>query len=560
MFCMWSLKVMTGPQAGQTYDLKQGRNLIGRGESCDLRLVSHGVSKEHCEIHLYPDKVMVVDLRSSNGTFINGVKIQNGILRLGDKLSVHDVIFNIIIIKQDQKKAESNLSVALNSILQEKNYSPQNLPKINNGLHGTLASPAQIQSYQQQSELISRNENQGFDSQQSFDSKKLGLKDKFQNYIDQVLLPGIYKLAQYVEFQYLILGFVTIFIFTVTFLNMNPALQLVEETIQTEALRKTRSLAKNLAQYNQAFFTQGDFAAMNTDMAEAEEGVRQVLIVQQSDGMILSPASKAGTTASVPKIRNILNETKSISFVENDLIIAASPMGTYDPVRGEGVIKAFSIVIYDLKSRKISSGRTISLFMQSLLIATLIGLILYFFMIRLIEFPLHSLNAQIDTALKEKKDQTELKYLSIPLQKLVSNINTLLSRAMSARDKEFTPIANKDLEFSIMSQSITQPLVFLSVDGKVVAANKNFEQLTMLSVETILGQHYQAIMDTNLHQSIQHLSDKAKDIPAALHSETMEVNQIKCMINCQALLNENSEVAYFMISFSPLAEENEGAA
>lgn len=551
---------MTGPQAGQTYDLKQGRNLIGRGESCDLRLVSHGVSKEHCEIHLYPDKVMVVDLRSSNGTFINGVKIQNGILRLGDKLSVHDVIFNIIIIKQDQKKAESNLSVALNSILQEKNYSAQNLPKINNELHGALTSQAQIQSYQQQSELISRSQNQGFDSQQSYDSKKLSLKDKFQNYIDQVLLPGVYKLAQYVEFQYLILGFVTVFIFTVTFLNMNPALQLVEETIQTEALRKTRSLAKNLAQYNQAFFTQGDFAAMNTDMAEAEEGVRQVLIVQQSDGMILSPASKAGTTASVPRIRNILNETKSISFIENDLIIAASPMGTYDPVRGEGVIKAFSIVIYDLKSRKISSGRTISLFMQSLLIATLIGLILYFFMIRLIEFPLNSLNAQIDTALKEKKEQTELKYLSVPLQKLVSNVNTLLSRAMSARDKEFTPVANKDLEFSIMSQSITQPLVFLSVDGKIVAANKNFEQLTMLSVENILGQHYQAIMDTNLYQSIHHLSDKAKDIPAALHSETMEVNQIKCMINCQALLNENSEVAYFMISFSPLADENEGAA
>lgn len=546
---------MNGPQAGQSYDLHLGRNLIGRGENCHLRLVSSGVSKEHCEIHVYTDKVMIVDLRSSNGTFINGVKVQNGILRLGDKLSVHDIIFNIII-KQEQKKPESHLSLALNSIMQDRpssslpvaNEVSPNLPAYNEGRQG-------VESLQQSLRTNEKNA-----SPQAIVKQEITLKEKIQMYIDTVLLPGVYKLAQYVEFQYLILSFVAIFVFIVTFLNMNPALQMVNETIQTEALRKTRSLAKNVAQYNQNFFAQGEYASMNVDFAESEDGIKQVLIVQQADGMILSPASKAGTTAALPRIKQILSETKSVSMMVDNLVISASPMGTYDPVRGEGVIKAFSIVVFDLNSRKIDTGRTISLFMQSLLVAALFGFILYFFMIRLIEFPLHSLNAQIDTALKEKKETTELKYLSVPLQKLVNNINTLLSRAMNNQEKAFVPQANKDLEFSVMAQSITQPLLFLTADGRIVTGNKNFEQLTLLNVNSILGSHFSSVMDAGLVQNIEYLSGKAKDVPAALHSETMELNQLKCMINCQALLNENSEVAYFMISFSPFESENEGAA
>ena len=74
---MWSIRILSGAQAGHIYDLKLGRNVFGRAGNADLQVLSAGISKEHCEVHVYKDKMMIVDLKSSNGTFVNGVKIQN---------------------------------------------------------------------------------------------------------------------------------------------------------------------------------------------------------------------------------------------------------------------------------------------------------------------------------------------------------------------------------------------------------------------------------------------------------------------------------------------------
>jgi pSer/pThr/pTyr-binding forkhead associated (FHA) protein len=83
---MWSIRILSGPQTGQVFDLKLGKNVFGRGQNCEVKILSLGISKEHCEIHVYKDKMMVVDLKSSNGTFVNGVKIQNSIIHVGDKI------------------------------------------------------------------------------------------------------------------------------------------------------------------------------------------------------------------------------------------------------------------------------------------------------------------------------------------------------------------------------------------------------------------------------------------------------------------------------------------
>ena len=89
---MWSVRMLSGPNVGQIFDLKLGKNIFGRGGASDCKVQSLGISKEHCEIHVYKDKIIIIDLKSSNGTFVNGVKIQNSILRVSDKISLFDVI------------------------------------------------------------------------------------------------------------------------------------------------------------------------------------------------------------------------------------------------------------------------------------------------------------------------------------------------------------------------------------------------------------------------------------------------------------------------------------
>ncbi|MGE0633524.1 MAG: FHA domain-containing protein, partial [Pseudobdellovibrionaceae bacterium] len=69
---MWGIRILSGPQAGQTFPLKTGKNIIGRNSSADILISSNGVSKDHAEITVLQDKILVTDLNSRNGTFVNG--------------------------------------------------------------------------------------------------------------------------------------------------------------------------------------------------------------------------------------------------------------------------------------------------------------------------------------------------------------------------------------------------------------------------------------------------------------------------------------------------------
>lgn len=86
---MARLVVLTEGFTGRTYELKVDRTTVGRVEDNAFQVAEPSVSSHHCEILLRGDQVIVKDLDSTNGTFINGQKVtesplQSGqILRLG---------------------------------------------------------------------------------------------------------------------------------------------------------------------------------------------------------------------------------------------------------------------------------------------------------------------------------------------------------------------------------------------------------------------------------------------------------------------------------------------
>ena len=60
-----------------SYELPQnGRFRVGRSKHCDLQLNHASVSEQHCEIYLDPLVVMLTDLGSTNGTFLDGNPVQ----------------------------------------------------------------------------------------------------------------------------------------------------------------------------------------------------------------------------------------------------------------------------------------------------------------------------------------------------------------------------------------------------------------------------------------------------------------------------------------------------
>jgi serine/threonine-protein kinase len=76
------LRVVSGPDAGRTFDLTEGVTMvIGRGEKSNTRLSDVTVSRLHCEVHWEGARFRLVDLDSVGGTFVDGQKIKEHALK-----------------------------------------------------------------------------------------------------------------------------------------------------------------------------------------------------------------------------------------------------------------------------------------------------------------------------------------------------------------------------------------------------------------------------------------------------------------------------------------------
>ena len=76
--------------------LKKGHILIGRSKMCDLRIISHKVSRHHAMVVNSSNGTDLVDLRSTNGTFVDGCPIERHPLRDNDALSIGDCVIRYI--------------------------------------------------------------------------------------------------------------------------------------------------------------------------------------------------------------------------------------------------------------------------------------------------------------------------------------------------------------------------------------------------------------------------------------------------------------------------------
>lgn len=81
----------------QPFPLPSDVTFIGRRQDCDLCIPLSVVSRRHCQLYTEFDKLIIRDLKSRNGTHVNGESIEEVQLKAGDLLEVGPVKFVIQI-------------------------------------------------------------------------------------------------------------------------------------------------------------------------------------------------------------------------------------------------------------------------------------------------------------------------------------------------------------------------------------------------------------------------------------------------------------------------------
>jgi len=94
------VRVMAGPDQGKVFDLSPGGCYIVGRRKGDIPLADEKVSNRHAEIKILgPEAYFVIDLASTNGTFLNGQRIERQQLHGGEEIRVGDSLLLISVIE-----------------------------------------------------------------------------------------------------------------------------------------------------------------------------------------------------------------------------------------------------------------------------------------------------------------------------------------------------------------------------------------------------------------------------------------------------------------------------
>jgi pSer/pThr/pTyr-binding forkhead associated (FHA) protein len=88
---MAKLVLLSAGMTGRTHELKVDKTTIGRVEDNTFQIAEPSVSSHHCEVLLRGSDIVVRDLNSTNGTFINGEKVTEKVLKPGEVLRLGQI-------------------------------------------------------------------------------------------------------------------------------------------------------------------------------------------------------------------------------------------------------------------------------------------------------------------------------------------------------------------------------------------------------------------------------------------------------------------------------------
>jgi hypothetical protein len=525
MNSMWAIRVLTGQQAGQVFPLRSGPTILGRAPSCQIKILSPNISKEHVKIEVFEGRTLISDLGSRNGTFVNGTQVRSAVLKAGDRIGLNDIVIEFGALKSFQQTA----------------------PSLSARPHSSGALAMQLEPEQQAA----------YDHRPRRPAQPANLLQHIEEYLNRVVMPAVFHLGEILEFKWLLGLFIAAFILLVTSLSTVPLIRILRDSVEQTSQQHALTIAATLAKVNEAAVRDGLYTAINMSTAH-RFGVKRAQIILSMDGKIIAPASEAESYTDIPtahEARKINRE--SVHQISSGTVVATYPIEAYNPDTGSRSVMAYSVVEYDMSSLAVDDSKTISLFISTMFIALLFGGILFYLLYRIIEHPIDSLNQQLDGALRERRDDLRSTFIFPPLQKLTSNINSALTRSATAGPSTSPSAVEYDrrLEINHLVEMVGFAAVIVSARDRIVAAvNQGFEERTRLNPAQILHQPLNTITDQALKLSLTDLIDQLEQKPDEVVSNQLEFGGQNYQIMAQGIFGSLA-VAYILIILVPSGGE-----
>jgi len=126
----WMLKAKNTALANKTFALEDSQ-VIGRANDCDICLNVVHLSRNHARITVRGGELELEDLNSSNGTYVNGVKIQTASVKAGDEITFDTLKFTVFGPKSEFERTQQRSAYDGDATTLRPAISASDLAKLN---------------------------------------------------------------------------------------------------------------------------------------------------------------------------------------------------------------------------------------------------------------------------------------------------------------------------------------------------------------------------------------------------------------------------------------------
>ncbi|MBN1114012.1 MAG: FHA domain-containing protein [Oligoflexia bacterium] len=523
---MYRLVCISGQENGKTYTLKEGENSIGRLEGADIKVPSAAVSKKHAVIVIKGDSVTVVDLGSKNGTFVNGVMVKRKDIKLGDKIGVHDHVFQLV----------PGLAVKDAAVMQ--------------GIPG----------------IDFKVEEQDFEYKSRPRQKPTGLIGGIDHFIETTFMPFFENVMKKYPVS-VILTIVSVLVsMAITLIVTIPVVQFDQVILDREASQRGIYVAHILSESNKDLVSMDSTELPTIKAADGVPGVQAAIIVDV-EGRILAPVEFADQYLTGPQLERIkvLKEDKTVREASADVYspgikgkyVITAPIKAYSQEQDSQVVMGFAQVIFSTTEIQHSLAAAWQRIMIGIVIASFLGLLLAIFFSKLFSLPFLRLYDELDLGMKGDAKKVNFSMGSKYGRDLVELINILLRKARRASAKVLAESEMQSLTSHItddmviiesVGKTLRTPFVVIDPANMVVFANRAFTEISTGKTTDWYGTPLvDAIQEQNILGVILSLVPRCASMGQDI-SEDAIVNDRPYRITVNGIRDDRGNYKYYCIS------------
>lgn len=503
---MFKLTVIAGPLRGTSFPLGEGDTSLGRVTGNEVVIQSTKVSKRHCVFSQTSNGILVKDVGSSNGTFVNGTLISSKLLKSGDRVSVGDCVLELTKVAEQKMAVGSSIGIPVGA----------SIPNMSVGQSKVIPFPTQGQI----GGLNNTMSGTGTGVPQAPAPPK-DLVEKAKFYFEKYVINFLYTLNEKQQWSFLVKALIGVLVVFTAAISTYPMLDKCQNILLIEAKNRAQALARLMVDRNTTALLEKAETRLDIGFAERENGILGAYLVELEGGRIMAPGKKLNqiltdqegrfankarthftkvnnsergeaTYFSMPAWKSDGSIDPTLPILDGNMMGYAEPVKVLDPRSNRNVVVAMAIVILDLNRILIDDVTGFIMFLSSVVLGAILAAGVYVSIHRLTTRPVDHLNKEIDRALRGEIQSVENPYKMEELNEFINVLNLAIQKASANGGSAGASNAFENPDdflnpMKFTAQRASSPMMVLDADKKVAALSPAMEELTGIRSDGAVG-------------------------------------------------------------------------